>query len=281
MQQVGPNTWVEIGFVGCNVGCVASQRGLALVDSPQRPSDGVRWRQMVLAHGTPRYLLHTEHHADHITSDFLFPEAPIVAHTLVQRALLALPPDAIRRRIAMLDPDWLPLLENHRPVPPAITFNGELTLYLGDQEVRLLQLPGHTEGQTAVYLPQERVVFTGDNIFCNEPSALQEAVPYGWLDSLERLRALDVDVYVPGHGPVCGKEYLSEQARVIKEWLHAVQEAVDRKWTLEEAKERIPFRDPYALPPGSQPKVLEQRREELRLETVERLYGVLSRPTER
>jgi hypothetical protein len=53
------------------------------------------------------------------------------------------------------------------------------------------------------------------------------------------LRELEEDVFVPGHGAVCGKEYLDEQASFIEEWKAYVQSAIDSGMTKAEATERL------------------------------------------
>jgi cyclase len=64
---------------------------------------------------------------------------------------------------------------------------------------------------------------------------LQEADPDLWLEALEALRGLPQDTFVPGHGPICGKGYLDEQASFIREWVQYVREGVDRGMTRDEA----------------------------------------------
>jgi cyclase len=79
------------------------------------------------------------------------------------------------------------------------------------------------------------VVFTSDNIFHGVHSWLHEADPDLWLVALESLRGLNEDIFVPGHGDMCGKGYLDEQGAFISEWKDYVQDAVDRGMTREES----------------------------------------------
>ena len=79
------------------------------------------------------------------------------------------------------------------------------------------------------------LVFTSDNIFHGVHSWLHEADPDLWLVALESLRGLNEDIFVPGHGDMCGKGYLDEQGSFISEWKDYVQDAVDRGMTREES----------------------------------------------
>ncbi len=91
------------------------------------------------------------------------------------------------------------------PTPPNVTYSDTMTLVKGGREVQLhFPGPGHTGGDTLVFLPEERIVFTGD-FFVGSPQGGR--LPYmgdgyveEWPASLDRLRALEFDVMVPGHG---------------------------------------------------------------------------------
>ena len=88
--------------------------------------------------------------------------------------------------------------------------------------------PGHTAPQTAILVPEEGVVFTGDNIFYKCKTFIQEADPWEWLDALKALDALDIQTIVPGHGEVCDKSYLGEQAQILENWLGKVEDFFHR-----------------------------------------------------
>ena len=86
------------------------------------------------------------------------------------------------------------------PIPPTITMNERMTLYRGSREIQILFLGrAHTGGDVAVYFPKDKVVFTGD-MALNGPSFLGDGFVDEWPQTLENLKALDFDVFVPGHG---------------------------------------------------------------------------------
>src|ERR1051326_2851507 len=62
-----------------------------------------------------------------------------------------------------------------------LTFTDGLTLNVGDHTFEIVHHPGHTAPQTSVYVPEEGVVFTGDNVFHKCRSWLQECDPWEWL----------------------------------------------------------------------------------------------------
>jgi glyoxylase-like metal-dependent hydrolase (beta-lactamase superfamily II) len=106
---------------------------------------------------------------------------------------------------------------------------------LGSTEIQLIHHPGHTPPQTSVYAPERGVVFTGDNVFYKCKTFVQEADPWEWLAALESIRALDVETIVPGHGEPCTRDYLSEQAQIIQNWIGVVEDYVRRGLSEDEA----------------------------------------------
>jgi cyclase len=150
------------------------------------------------------------------------------------------------------DPDsvWLFNHPDYPPNPPTRTFADELTLRVGDHTISCIHMPGHTKPQTSVYVPEEGVVFTGDNIFHKCKTFIQEADPWEWLEALDRIAALDVEVIVPGHGEPCEKGYLVTQAEIIRNWLGLVETFVDKGLSEEEALEQpleVRALDPYPI----------------------------------
>jgi glyoxylase-like metal-dependent hydrolase (beta-lactamase superfamily II) len=85
---------------------------------------------------------------------------------------------------------------------PTITFNKKMTLWLGKLEVQLLQLGrGHTKGDTVVWLPQEKVLFSGDLVEFDATPYAGDAYFQDWPQTLENLAALQPAALVPGRGP--------------------------------------------------------------------------------
>jgi cyclase len=108
---------------------------------------------------------------------------------------------------------------------PTETFETETTLSVGGKAVHLRDLgPAHTRGDAIAYVPADRVVFTGDLLF-HKGHPIIWAGPVGnWIAACDYLLGLDVEVIVPGHGPLADKSavddlksyllYLRDEARV-------------------------------------------------------------------
>ena len=84
---------------------------------------------------------------------------------------------------------------------PTLTFTGKMTLWLGTLEVQILQLGrGHTKGDTVVWLPQDRVLFSGDLVEFDATPYAGDAYFQDWPATLDRLAALNPAKLVPGRG---------------------------------------------------------------------------------
>jgi glyoxylase-like metal-dependent hydrolase (beta-lactamase superfamily II) len=111
--------------------------------------------------------------------------------------------------------------------PPSRDFEGKLSLDVGGRAVRLIEVgPAHTPGDLFVHVPDAGVVYTADLLFIGGTPVMWAGPVANWIGAIDTLLALDADVYVPGHGPVCGREEA---------------EAVKRYWTWLEASARHRF----------------------------------------
>ena len=268
MERVSENVYAVTGYRGCNPGFVKTSEGVVMIDTPQMPSDALKYKTEIEKHGQVSYLINTEPHGDHYTGNCFF-KATVVAQQGTRDVIAQAQIEPLKERVKMMDPDFVPNLDSLSISVPSITFRDSMKIYSGEHEFELLHLPGHTPSETAVFIPQERVVFTGDNIFYKTQAFLHEAVPNDWLKSLETLKTLDADKVVPGHGEVCTLDYLDEQAAFIRDWIQAAREAVEKGWSLEEAQERISFLDRY--PMGAE---MEEFGRELQKMNVARLYAM-------
>jgi cyclase len=94
---------------------------------------------------------------------------------------------------------------------PTQTFDGRLSISVGDTAVNLIELgPAHTEGDVVAEIPARRVVFTGDLLFIGGHPIVWTGPVANWVVALDRILAMDVDVIVPGHGPVTDKAGVRE-----------------------------------------------------------------------
>ncbi|MBC7717999.1 MAG: MBL fold metallo-hydrolase, partial [Pseudorhodobacter sp.] len=84
---------------------------------------------------------------------------------------------------------------------PTITFKGEMTLWMGSLEVKLMQVGrGHTKGDTVVWLPQQKILFSGDLVEFDATPYAGDAYFSDWPQTLDNLAAMNPVALVPGRG---------------------------------------------------------------------------------
>lgn len=263
MQRVTDNVFTNTKLRGCNPSFIVTGDGVVVVDTPQLPTKAVAMRQLAEQAGEIRYLINTEHHIDHIFGNYYFKGAgQVVHHQGVYDNFMVVTPDLdpfayAWEAIPTDDPEGEEIFPDRDeyyedPNKGGIVFTGDVTLRVGGHTFELLHTPGHTPGQVAVHVPEERVVFTGDTIFSDCQTWLMTSDVSQWLAALDRIAELDVDTIVPGHGPVTDKKYLAVQRSMLLEWVAAVASAVASGWTRDETIERVNFADRYPVDIGQE-----------------------------
>ena len=205
---------VEIGdgvvaLVQGDGGAGVSNAGLVLEDGTALVVDTLMFPEMAqglvdeLAHreATAEVVLNTHHHVDHIGGNALFAGARIVAHPrTVDTVHASGHPVAIYDAFMTAFRGRFADLEVVAPEPVADALDLPLGAALRSY------VPAHTPGDTAVWLGDDRILFTGDLCFFGvTPLALQGLVS-SWITALDDLLALEPVTVVPGHGPVGGPE---------------------------------------------------------------------------
>lgn len=110
------------------------------------------------------------------------------------------------------------LLSEVEFVDPHLTFDGRVDIDLGGIEAVVRTAPAHTRGDQIVWLPRQRVVFTGDLVLNRMFPILPDpdADAPAWLRMLDALRALGAEVVVPGHGEVAGPELIDQMTTYLE-----------------------------------------------------------------
>jgi glyoxylase-like metal-dependent hydrolase (beta-lactamase superfamily II) len=106
-------------------------------------------------------------------------------------------------------------------VPLTRTFSGTCSIDVDGRSVELYEVgPAHTSGDVLVWLPDARVVFTGDILFIEGTPIVWAGPVSNWIAACERIAALEPDVIVPGHGPLTDLNGV----RAVADYLRAVEE---------------------------------------------------------
>jgi glyoxylase-like metal-dependent hydrolase (beta-lactamase superfamily II) len=124
---------------------------------------------------------------------------------------------------------------------PNVVFERELTLYLGKLEVKVMHLgPGHTKGDTVVWIPSQKILFSGDLVEYDAACYCGDAQLEEWPATLDALRALEPQALVPGRGPaLTTPEQVSKGLDYTRDFVTTLlqrgREAVEKKLDLKGA----------------------------------------------
>ncbi len=89
---------------------------------------------------------------------------------------------------------------------PTRTFEGRLDVDVAGRTVELIEVgPAHTRGDTIAYVPDARTVYTGDILFIGGTPIVWAGPLGNWVAACDLMLGMDIDVVVPGHGPVTDK----------------------------------------------------------------------------
>ena len=189
-----------------------------------------------------RYVINTHYHSDHSYGNCLF-GCEIIAHT---RCLELMKQERERQLSSVFeevkDPEDRKRLEGVRY--PTVVF--EESYRLGSNPIiEVTHLGGHTPDLSAVYIPEERILFASDNLFGSQdpstpivPEMNARSDLHQWILALRHILTLDAKVIVPGHLGLCGKQAVSKLIDYLQLFIANVRELRKQGYSKEEVKRR-------------------------------------------
>jgi len=145
---------------------------------------------------------------------------------------------------------------------PTKSIDKDETLTIDGVRVRLLHwAPAHSDGEVAMYLPDDKIVFTGD-LLLSHYVALSPTLHMdkggsatGWVASMEGLSALDADTFIAGHGDVVNKAEMVSRTTAAEQEMARVKPLVQQGKSLAEIKQTLEETTPYTAPGGRGPRL--------------------------
>src|SRR5580658_167065 len=225
--------WVEGG--GGNSGVIVGDKGVIVVDAKTTPAGGKELLDNI-AKITPKpvtTVILTHSDGDHVNGLASFPTGiTIIAHENNKKEQEAA------------------LAAGGRGAPPAghlptqvVTRNKENLKINGVKLEVLHWAPAHTSGDLVVYLPAEKIVFTGDIIATQLPDPLihleKNGSSEGWITTTKGIAALNADQFVPGHGDVQTKESIQKRLTDTEAKRAKIKDLVAQGKSLDEFKTAV------------------------------------------
>ena len=223
-----------------NAGLILGLDGCLVIDTMNIPSMVRPFRQRI-AEMTPlpiRHVVLTHVHGDHTHNLYLFPEAESIAHERCRSHLEEGGQQAIED-YAKTRPHWAEELKDVRVALPNVTITDRMTMFYGEHRIeRSHPGPAHTDNDVIVYLPEQRVLYAGDIFFFwSAPLGHQGDFP-NWLRTIDEVLEMDLDIIVPGHGPIGTKDDALVARGAVEAYLEEGRRCFQAGYSLEEAIQR-------------------------------------------
>ena len=178
-------------------------------------------------------MVNTHANGDHCFGNILLDNTEIIASSATAHEMSEVPPallaglnsapgevgDMFRSFFGEFDFDGIELRLPDR------TFDGRIDLDVGGRAVELIEVgPAHTSGDTLAYVPDARTIYTGDILFIGGTPIVWAGPLSNWIAACDLMLGMDVDVVVPGHGPVTDKAGVAS----VRDYLSFVDDAAGR-----------------------------------------------------
>jgi cyclase len=237
LKKIAANVYVRIvspdsNAVG-NAGLVVFERAALVFDTHFTPEAGREFLGQIrsVTSKPVRYVVNSHFHPDHTHGNQAFIDALVIGSTIARRDVLNVDLASMNRAVATAQnqleklrrepgedntavqgqrlrdikarEDYLETMARLKIMPPIVTLDDSLIIQDGKEEAKLLLLgAGHTEGDTVMFLPREKIAFLGDLYFSEAIPNVQDACMLDWIKTLREALKLEADKFIPGHGPV-------------------------------------------------------------------------------
>jgi len=256
LEEVGPGCWAWIQPDGTwgfsNSGLVGDQGESLLVDTlydlPKTREMLEGYRKATPAAKNIGALVNTHGNGDHYFGNQAVQTPRIIATKACAEEMKQRPPSA---RAAQLR-NWRELgdagrffhenlggkfdLEGIDLVLPTETFEARMTLQVGGKTVELHNVgPAHTAGDALAWLPEEKIVYTGDLVFAESHPIVWDGPVKNWIKACDLMIAWGAEVVVPGHGPVTDLSAVRDTKRYFEYVTAAARKRFDAGMPVDQA----------------------------------------------
>lgn len=186
-----------------NSGFVVTDAGVVVIDT-QGPRELAQKLREMIREVTDKpviYVVNTHYHGDHTFGNQYFAKTrAIISHAKTRKNLIERD-QAHRERFLKFFGEGS--LDNFVLTLPTMTIQQGMTLRVGGRTFEIMHFgQGHTDGDLVVYLPEERILFSGDLVYNQRLPWVGDGDTGAWLGVLSELSKLDVQLCVPGHGDI-------------------------------------------------------------------------------
>jgi cyclase len=225
-------------------GIVVTEEGVVMIDSCNSPLASRKVFDAVkkLTDKPIRFLVDTEVHNDHTFNHYVFsPPAAVVNHQGAGEGMKkGFDPKRVER-LAAQSPEMAAIVKNYKFIPPHIEYKDRMTINLGERSFELIYLKNvHSEADTAIWLPKERVLFASSAANVRTMINLRPHVTIpDILAGYQLMKSLNPEVVIPGHGPPSTTKIFDEYEAFYTLLLKRVGDLAAQGKSLDEIKKEL------------------------------------------
>ena len=223
---------------------VVTQEGVVMIDSCNSPLDSRRMLAAIkkVTDKPVVFLIDTETHNDHTANHFVFsPPATIINHEGAGVAMRKGFDPKRGETLAAKSPELREAVQGYKMIAPQIEYKDRMTINLGERTFELIYLKNvHSEADTAIWLPKERVLFAAAAAVVRGLQNLRPSVVIAdVLASYKLMKALNPEVVITGHGPPTTAKVFDEYEQFYTLLLKRVGEMVAQNRSLGEIQREL------------------------------------------
>jgi cyclase len=223
---------------------VVTQEGVVMIDSCNSPLDSRKMAAAIkkVTDKPIMFLIDTETHGDHTANHFIFsPPATIINHAGAGEAMRKEYTPKRAETLAAKSPELREAVQGSRLIVPHLEYKDRMTINLGERTFELIYLKNvHSEADTVIWLPKERVLFAGSAAVVRGLQNLRPSVVIAdVLSSYKLMKALNPEVVITGHGPPTTAKVFDEYEQFYTLLLKRVGEMVAQNRSLGEIQREL------------------------------------------
>jgi glyoxylase-like metal-dependent hydrolase (beta-lactamase superfamily II) len=246
VTEIAPGLFFQHHFAESNNAWLVTEEGVLVIDSRQHPQ---RAKELLVAIRKTtdkpiKWVINTHFHGDHFFGNVIFKNegAMFIAHEDTALMMKTYFQEEIDRRKGYFKQREY-VSSDVKLIMPDLTFDHSLNLYLGGEKIEILYLgAGQNPGDAIVYFPKEKVLFAGGPVAKDSwtnPSFTPSISD--WILLLEKIKKMDVQIYLGGHGDVANKDDLQREIEMLRYFDSGMRDAISKNLAVDDIIKQYKF----------------------------------------
>lgn len=243
MQLIAEHVYYENSYAGVTLGAVTMPKGTLLIDTPFRSDEARTWKAALLtqSRGTHRLIVILDGHTDRLLGCRAI-EYPILMHENTAN-IFKDRASVFKGQNTERGDEWehYPEVTGTHWARPNMTYQQDLQLHWGDDEIHIEHRPGPTSGASWVHMPSQQILFVGDAVTPHQPPFLSLANIDAWTETLSLLLTHPYRDYtiISGRSGIITIDDVREQRKLLTSIQGRLETLAKRNGKLEDIQKLV------------------------------------------